>query len=325
MPPPVPLVRVVRSGFEESVHWGSVAVADADGSLVASAGEPGRVAFARSSMKPLQAAVSLHLAGESPSEREVAIMCASHNGEPVHVEAVEALLSRGGLEADALRCPPALPADPEDARRVPGPAPALHNCSGKHAGMLLACVRRGLEVETYPDPRHPLQAAVLGAVRTAAGADPRAVGVDGCGVPVHALTLTELATIYARLARPDRLGELAATTARATGAMLAEPYLVGGRDRVCTAVMEDVPGVLVKVGAEGLVCAALWEQGLGIAVKAEDGAARAQAPAVLRVLRLLGALGHQAEGALAGFVRPPALGGGRPVGRLEADFDLVPA
>lgn len=252
-------------------------------------------------------------------------MCASHNGEPVHVKAVEALLSRAGLDQGALRCPPALPADPEDARRVPGPAPVLHNCSGKHAGMLLACARSGFEPQAYPDPDHPLQRAVLEAVRRAAGAEPRAVGVDGCGVPVHALTLTELATIFARLARPDRLGDLGGAFARAGEAMVGEPHLVGGRGRLCTALMAAAPGVVVKVGAEGLVCAALMDRGLGVAVRAEDGSARAQAPALLRALALLGALDGGSGDGLEGFVRPPVLGGGRPVGHLESRFDLVPA
>jgi L-asparaginase II len=321
--PPVPLVRVVRSGVEESVHLGSVAVAGTDGRLVALAGEPHRVAFARSSMKPLQAAVSLQLAGESLTDGEVAIMCASHNGESVHVDAVRALLRRGGLEEDALRCPPALPTIPEDARAVAGPARVLHNCSGKHAGMLLACVRRGFALGSYREPDHPLQEAVVDAVRVVAGAEPSGIGVDGCGVPVHALTLAQLATLYARLGRPDERGERAGAIARAAGSMRAEPYLVGGRDRMCTAVMEHVPGIIVKVGAEGLVCAALVGQGLGVAVKAEDGAGRAQAPALLRALGALGALEEGTVQDLAPFVRPPVRGGDGEVGHLVAEFDLV--
>lgn len=322
--PSVPLVRVVRSGLEESVHLGSVAVADADGRLVAAAGDPEAVAYARSSMKPLQAAVSLSLASEVPSPREVAVMCASHNGEPVHVEAVEALLGRAGLADDALRCPPALPDDPRDARPVEA-HPRYHNCSGKHAGMLLASARRGLDVASYPDPDHPLQAAVLDAVRRASGAEPRTVGIDGCGVPVHALALAELATLFARLVRPDRLGDLAPAATAAVTAMGSQPYLVAGRDRVCTAVMEVLDDVVVKVGAEGLVCAALAGAGLGVAVRVDDGAARAQGPAIIHVLDLLGALGGAAEAAVASFARPPVLGGGRPVGELVPSFTLEPA
>jgi L-asparaginase II len=321
----VPLVRVVRSGFQESVHLGSVAVADADGRLLASAGDHGRVAFARSSMKPLQAAVSLSLIDEDLSDRQVAVMCASHSGEQVHVETVESILRRGDMDPQALRCPPARPLDPEAAMAVPEPEPRFHNCSGKHAGMLLASARRGFDVARYPEPEHPLQHEVLSAVAIAAGREPGAIGVDGCGVPVHALPLPSLATVYARLVRPERLDGFSRQAARAVRSMRAEPYLVAGKDQVCTAVMETVAGVVVKVGAEGLVCAAIEQRGIGVAVKIEDGGPRALGPAILRALSLLEALGPDQADALAGHVRPDVLGGGRPVGEMVADFELAPA
>lgn len=316
--PAVPLVRVVRSGFEESVHVGSVAVTDAAGELVAGVGDPHRVTFARSSMKPLQAAVSLALAGEDLPDREVAVMCASHNGEAVHVEAVRSILERAGLGFEALRTPPSRPLDVEAAAGAPQPRPELHNCSGKHAGMLLASARRGFDLETYLDPEHPLQGAVLEAVREAAG-EPQAVGVDGCGVPVHALPLAALAAMYARLVTPGAVRG----ADRAVAGMRAAPYLVAGRDRVCTAVMEAVPDVIVKVGAEGLVCAGAVGRGIGVAVKVEDGAARAAEPAMVHALALLGIVSEEeAEGRLLRFARPPVLGGGRRVGELVPDFDL---
>jgi L-asparaginase II len=320
--PPIALVRAVRSGVEESVHLGSAAVADAEGRLVALAGDPERVAFARSSMKPLQAAVSLSLIGDDLLDREVAVMCASHNGERVHVEAVERILARTGLGAEALQCPPDRPLLAEQGSAIE-PERRFHNCSGKHAGMLLACVRQGFDPSSYRDPGHPLQRRVLESVRAAAG-EPRAVGVDGCGVPVHALSLREMATLYARLMTGVGLDGLAEHAARVLGTMRAEPYLVAGRDRVCTAVMEASDGVVVKVGAEGLVCAGVAGSGLGVAIKAEDGAARAQAPAVIHALRLLGALDEEAWSTLSGHARPPLLGGGSPVGHLEAIFDLHP-
>jgi L-asparaginase II len=322
---PVPLVRVVRSGVEEAVHLGSVVVADEHGRLVASAGDPGRVAFARSSTKPLQASVSLNLAGEELTDSEVALMCASHNGEPVHLEVVRKLLDRAGVGVETLRCPPALPLDPEAARAVAGPAPELHNCSGKHAGMLLACVRRGFELGSYTDPTHPVQKEILSAVEAAAGGPPAVVGIDGCGIPVHAYPLVGLASLYARLARPDGLGPLAPDVERAVQGMSAEPYLVAGRDRICTAVMQAVPGVIVKAGAEGLLCAAVLAQGLGIAVKVEDGSGRACGPALIRTLKQLGVLSGEEEAALAVEARPPVLGGGRAVGELRAEFDLASA
>jgi L-asparaginase II len=316
--PPVPLVRVFRSGMEESVHAGSVAVTDHSGALVAFAGDPDRPTFARSAMKPLQAAVSLTLTeGDELPHEEVAVMCASHNGEPVHLRAVHSILQRANVTTAALRCPPARPLDADEAARTPEPRPEFHNCSGKHAGMLLASVRRGFPVEGYREPGHPVQRAVLDAVGKAARMEPVAVGVDGCGVPVHALPLHSLATIYAAMG----VGEDVPGAGAVCRAMRAEPYLVAGRGRVCTAVMETVPGVIVKIGAEGLVCAAVPDSGLGIAVRADDGSSRAGPPAILRVLELLGAVDVEDAG-LAGFARPPVLGGGKPVGELVADFEL---
>jgi L-asparaginase II len=300
-----------------------VAVADADGRVVASAGDPATTAFARSSMKPLQAAVSLSLAGEGIPDQDVAIMCASHNGEDVHVRTVGSLLGRVALGFDALRTPDSLPLDQESARAVPEPKPELHNCSGKHAGMLVASARRGFDVTSYPHPAHPLQREVMAAVARVSGQEPGAVGIDGCGVPVHALRLSSMATLYARLAAPEGLGDLEPFVGRAIAAMGAHPYLVAGRDRVCTAVMEAVSGVVVKAGAEGLICAALPERGLGVAVKIADGSARAADPALLRVLALLDALDEGHQEPLRRFVRPSVLGGGRPVGDLVADFDLA--
>jgi L-asparaginase II len=314
--PPVPLVRVIRSGVEESVHLGSVVVADADGRVLRGAGDPGRVAFARSSMKPLQASVSLRLAGRDLDEREVAVMCASHNGEPVHLEAVGSILSHAGLGVEALQTPPDRPIDPAEAREVPEPRPEYHNCSGKHAGMLLACVARGFDIASYRDPDHPLQRAIGEAVEEAAGGPPLAVGVDGCGVPVHALPLVALATLYARLGA-GRIPE----AERALHGMRVRPYLVAGRERVCTGVMEAAPGVVLKTGAEGLMCAAVPGRGIGVALKVEDGAARAADPAIVRALALLDLLD---PGAVPSFARPPVLGGGRRVGHLEADFGLDP-
>jgi L-asparaginase II len=321
-----PLVRVVRSGVEESVHLGHVAVCDADGRIVASAGDPEQTVFARSCTKPLQAAVSLHAAGEPLPDREVAIACASHNGEPVHVGAVRAVLRRAGLEADALRNPPGWPLDPASMARAQHRHKILHNCSGKHAAMLLACVRAGWDPETYPRASHALQRRILKAVGAATGEADVRVGVDGCGVPVHAVPLRAMATLYARLADPARLGRLAETADRCVEAMFAEPYLVGGRRREDTALMQVTGDVLAKGGAEGLGCAAVLSSGLGVSVKVADGGYRAVPPAMVAALTAIdGLTGAQAK-ALQEHARPPVPGGGRTVGHLEPvlRLDRVP-
>jgi L-asparaginase II len=322
MPSAEPLVRVVRSGLEEAVHLGHVAVADASGRLVAAAGNPATITFARSSMKPLQAAVSLAAIERHLPDRLVAIMCASHNGEDVHVRAVRSLLRTAGVPVSALRCPPDWPLDEPSRREVRSPQRIRHNCSGKHAGMLAACVSSGWDPERYLERTHPLQRRIRSAVERGTGVDRPRIGVDGCGVPVFGLPLVAMATLFARLARPETLGRLAPTAARAVSAMRAEPYLVAGRKRVDTAVMTEVPEVVVKVGAEGLLCASVLEPGLGIAVKVADGSARAAGPALIHALRELGAVDEGGVERLAPFARPWVFGGGRPVGEISASYRL---
>jgi L-asparaginase II len=320
------MVRVVRSGLEESVHEGDLAVVDAEGRLVAWAGEPDRVLFARSSMKPLQATVSMSLAPLDWTDREVAVMCASHNAEPVHLEAVRAVLARGGVPEEALRCPAVRPWDDERLGEEPGRDRINSDCSGKHAGMLSACAAQGWPIDGYRDRDHPLQGRILEAVGAASGVASPHLGVDGCGVVVHGMPLASMATIYARLARPERLGELAPFAARAVEAMGAQPYLVAGRNRPDTALMEATPGLVAKGGAEGLMCVAILDRGWGLALRIRDGGSgRASGPAAIHALRALGCLSEERLERLAPFARPAVLGGGEPVGELVADFEVAVA
>lgn len=299
-----------------------MAVAGADGAAVAVAGDPDRPVYARSSMKPLQAAVSLSLLAFDPPDEEVAVMCASHNGEPVHLEAVRSLLERAGVDEGALRCPASRPMDDEAFVRAPELRRINSDCSGKHAGMLGACAARGWPLETYPDPGHPLQRAVTEAVLAATGLGSVRIGVDGCGLPVHGMALSSLAVLYARLGGPGPPGPLAGHARRALAAMRAAPYLVAGRRRLDTAVMEQVAGVVVKSGAEGLVCAAVPARDLGIAVKVRDGGSRAAGPVLIRVLSLLGVATEETAADLTVYARPPVLGGGEPVGEIAVEVDL---
>ena len=319
----VPLVRVIRSGVEESLHVGDVAVCDADGRVVASAGDTSRFLFARSCMKPLQAAVALRALGTPTVDaRELAIMCASHEGEAIHVRTVRRVLRRGGLTPDALRTPASYPGDPDAHARARGPAPIYHNCSGKHAGMLLASVRSGWDPGSYRRAGHPLQRRVTAAVASSSGLGELTIGVDGCGLPVHGMPLRAMATLFARLARPERLGDLEPFARRATEAMRAHPYLVGGRGRLDTATMTASGDVVVKEGAESLTCAVSVTSGLGVAVKIADGGYRAAGPALLSVLGSIDALTRDQMAQLEAHVRPPVLGGGRLVGELTPVVQL---
>ena len=317
-----PLAHVVRSGVIESVHLGDVAVCDASGRLLASVGDPDRVAFARSCMKPIQAAVSLGAIDVPVPQAEIAVMCSSHNGEQVHVRAVRRLLRRGGLDDGALRNPAGRPMDPAAAARTRLPAPVYQDCSGNHAGMLVASAQAGWSLDSYRSRSHPHHRRVLPLVRELSGADP-IVGVDGCGIPVHGLPLRALATMYARLGTPD-VTDHAPSLARVTDAMRAEPYLVGGRERDDTAMMEAVPDLVVKEGAEALDCAVSLTAGIGVAIKVADGGYRAAGPATIEVLGQLGLLTPGARRRLRPFLRPTVTGGGRPVGHLEAICRLSP-
>src|SRR5574341_159361 len=184
------VVEVERSGFVESQHFGAAAVADAAGTVVAAGGDPELAIYLRSCAKPLQA-----------------LAAGSHSGEPEHVASVRKVLAAAGLEESALRCPAALPLNAEARRAVEAPAPVYHNCSGKHAYMLAAAVARGWETERYTDPEHPLQAVISDTVASFAGTAIQHVGVDGCGVPVHALPLRGLATAYARIGQRAAAGD----------------------------------------------------------------------------------------------------------------------
>src|SRR5204863_9000665 len=229
-------------------------------------------------------------------------------------ETVRSILGKIGLTEDALQCTPRRPMDEEAAAANPDVRHIHSDCSGKHAGMLAACVAQGWPVESYLDPDHPYQQAVLRTVLAVSGLRSVEVGVDGCGAPVHGMPLRAMARIYARLASPEGWGELDPHASRAVGAMRSEPYMVAGRNRVDTAVMETVPGVVVKAGAEGLLCASVRERSVGVAVKVRDGTPRASGPSIISALRQLGALAPEHLEALEAFARPPVLGGGRPVG-----------
>ncbi len=307
------LAEVVRSGFTESVHRGSVVVLDAAGQPVLTAGDPSGAVFPRSSNKLMQATGMLTAGFEPADSEELALAAASHHGEPFHTERVAAMLARAGLEATALACPPDLPfsepARTEVLRSGGGPERVYMNCSGKHAAMLLTCRAAGWPTTGYTDPAHPLQQALTAAVEQLSGEQVAAVGVDGCGAPVLAISLTGLARAFLRGV------EAAPGTAprRVADAMRAHPELASGSAGQDALLMRAVPGLLAKGGAEGVAAVAI--PGVGaVALKIDDGGDRARGPVLAAALRALGV----PKEALAGLVGDPILGGGRPVGELRA-------
>lgn len=327
-------IEVLRGGLVESVHRVSVAVVDPDGALRAHAGRPDLVVFARSAVKPVQA---IPVVADGAVERfgwglpELALACASHSGEPRHVDIVARMLASMGLNEDALACGAHAPFNRPAARalRERGEQPTrLHNnCSGKHAAMLAFAAAHGWPLDGYHAAEHPVQLRMLQEVAHWSGVatDRIDVAVDGCGVATFALPLDALALTFARLAVSYR-GETA-PAGRVIRAMTTHPELVGGSDRLCTELMRTTRGrIFAKVGAEGVYCAGVPGAELGIAVKVEDGAKRATEPALIEVLRLLGLLTDEDMGQLDRYASPDVMNTrAEVVGSLRARIELETA
>ena len=333
----VPLVEVMRGSRLEVVYRGAIAVVDARGELVASAGDPNLTTFLRSSAKPFQLLPLVESGGADRfgfSDRELAVMAASHNGELFHVQTVLGILNRLGLDPSALQCGahPPLYAPAARALEEAGQMPnALHNnCSGKHTGMLAQCLDRKLPIETYPDPQHPVQITIKQALAELAGVSPDSIGLatDGCSVPTFAIPLAATALAFARLADPAQFGEpRRAALNRIAAAMMTCPEMVGGTRRLDTDVMRAGKGrVVVKGGAEGYYGMGLLSLGLGVALKLEDGdAGRGRNAVVVEVLRQLGALDAEGLAALGHFAAGPFKNHrGLEVGQVRPCFQLTP-
>jgi L-asparaginase II len=292
------LATIRRGTAPEAVVRGHVAVVDAAGAVLGGAGDPGFVTTARSCVKPLQALPFIRLAADQlgASDAELAIACASHNGEAVHVDAVLRLLGRAGLGEAALSCGPQLPMDEEAARAILAagqePGRVHNNCSGKHAAMVATCRTRGWPVEGYAEPGHPLQAEIrrimggLGDVDL----DTAPVGIDGCGLPTHGVPLHVLARMFAAAATDDGFR-------RCQDAMAAHPYLVAGRGRFDTALLAAAGRDLTAKGGGAAVWVAVQRPGgSAVAIKLEAGDQTAIPAVALVALERLGWIGGAATG-----------------------------
>lgn len=315
------LAQVVRSGMVESWHRGSVVVLAADGSTAYAAGSVTTPMFPRSSNKPMQGTAMLQ-AGLDLDGQLLALACASHSGEDFHVEGAREILRRAGLTEADLQCPPDLPLDATAQAaflRAGGEADRIHmNCSGKHSAMLATCVANGWPTESYRDPGHPLQVAIKGVIEALAGETVTTIGVDGCGAPLMALTLTGLARAFAAVSTCAE-GTAEHKVARA---MSGNPTWMSGTTRYEAALMTAVPGMLMKPGADG-VCAFSLADGRAAAVKIDDGGARGLPPIMAQILLdLLAADPAAAPGAdlaaLKEMSSASVRGGGQPVGEITS-------
>jgi L-asparaginase II len=292
------LVEVLRGAIVESAHRGSIAVFDADGNSVWEIGDTARPVFPRSAVKAIQA-LPLVESGAADAfgfgNRELALACASHSGEPAHVELARAMLAKAGLDETALECGAHWPSSHgatialSGAHGVPN---ALHNnCSGKHSGFLCTCVHAGIAHRGYVKAGHALQEMVRDAMQAVTGAAHGAGerATDGCSIPTYAVPLRSFALGFARMATAKGFGpERAKAAKRLLSACMAEPFFVAGTGRADVALMQAAPGrIFVKGGAEGVYCAALPELGLGIALKCDDGAGRASESMIAAVIAKL--------------------------------------
>jgi L-asparaginase II len=311
---PVVLADIVRNGFVEGTHFGHAVIVTADGQVERAWGDPRTVIFPRSSSKPGQATAMVHAGLDLPPEL-LALTASSHSGEQLHLDGVARILAGAGLEEDALQTPLDLPLDSVERdswiRQGRAPRSIAMNCSGKHASMLATCRANDWSTHDYLDPRHPLQQVITLHLAELSGEPTAHLGVDGCGAPVLAMSITGLARSVSQIVRSS----IGSPGHRVATAMRAEPERVGGSRRDVTALMRRVPGLVAKDGAEGVYVVALADGRAG-ALKVCDGSDRAR---IVACAALLVAMGVEEE-LVAEQRELPVVGGGRPVGRVRSSL-----
>lgn len=292
------LLQVVRGRVIESEHFGSIAIVRANGSIEWEYGNIDTITFTRSALKPFQLLPSM-LGGTCThfqfTDEEIAVSCASHNGESIHVSSVRNILQKANISESLLQCGSHVPAlinaqgslESVDREVLP-----LHNnCSGKHATMLATCSLQGYDLSSYLDINHPLQLEIKNIFSEITGisSDNFGVGIDGCGAPNYATSLKTIAQAFAWLASPVGSEKLVEATKRITGAMSQAPYYVSGKARADLIISQMTKArVISKVGAEGLMALAIPEKGLGIAIKSADGSQRPNLQIAACLLNSLG-------------------------------------
>jgi L-asparaginase II len=319
MSSPQAVAEIVRSGFVEGHHYGSVVALAADGRVDWSVGAVDVPMLPRSCNKPIQAVAMVRLGLDLPPEL-LALVCASHSGEPFHLEGVRRILAVAGIDEQALQTPPDHPLDDEAREEMiragEDKSPIAMNCSGKHAGMLLTCALNDWDPAEYREPDHPLQQSIAETYAELTGEPVTAVAVDGCGAPLLSASLTGLARAFARLAvAPD------GPEAQVAGAIRRHPEWVSGTRRDERALLAAIPGAIGKAGAESCYAVALPD-GRAFALKTDDGAPRVRPVMMAAAMRRSGVdAEHGVDGEAvwrSGVVE--VIGGGVPVGEIRAMF-----
>lgn len=315
------LAVVERSGFVESRHAGSAIVLAPDGEVLRVLGDVSAPVFARSSLKPFQA-VAVMSSGVTLRGEDAAIATASHSGTAGHVALARGVLERAGVPVEALRCPVALPQDRvarDQVVRAGGePERLFMNCSGKHAAMLAACRANDWSLDGYLDPAHPLQKRILDVIERLTGERPAATGVDGCGAPVHAISLSALARGIQRITTSQASSPFALfrEAAALTEAVREHPWVIAGPGQPDTIAIDRL-GVFAKGGAEGVMVMTAPD-GTTTALKVLDGSGRASTIIALRLLAEAGALDHARIDEVATELELWVAGGDGRVGEIRA-------
>jgi L-asparaginase II len=298
------LAEVTRSDVVESIHAGHMVLLNADGSILFQKGDPTLNIYSRSSLKSIQASAMVR-AGLDIEPRLLALVCASHAGTPMHQQGAQAILAKAGLDEHSLQCILDRPLD-EELRRTSEPTRLAMNCSGKHAGMLATCVINGWPIDSYLDPAHPLQLAIKAEVEQMSGENVAGVSVDGCGAPLFLFSLLGLARAIRNLTiSTDSVHQEVAQACREF------PEMVSGPGRLATRMMQNIPGLFMKDGAEAVNVASLAD-GRTLAIKISDGNARAMPAITTAALAIFGIDAHE--------VPVNTLGAGLPVGTIRATF-----
>jgi L-asparaginase II len=295
------LAQVTRGGMVESIHRGDLVAVDTHGRIIYSVGDPYKKTFWRSAAKPFQVLPLVEAGGVERFQltgEELALMTSSHGGEEGHVTTVEGILAKLDMDPAFLECGPAAPMNQRAANAIQNNngrfCSRTNSCSGKHCSMLALCAIRGYEISGYAQPVHPVQHEMLRTIADMTGLMPKDItlGIDGCGVPVYGLPLFNMAVAYAHLSRPDHCPQIRREALKIiSGAMVRHPWYVAGTNRLDTVLMEATGGrILAKLGAEGVYNVSIMDEGIGLALKIEDGNTRAIDPVIIEALTRMGFL-----------------------------------
>lgn len=326
-------VEVTRGYLVESTHTVHAVVVNSNGKMIGFYGDPNRITYARSSVKPIQAIQVLESGAVDYygiDEREISFMCASHAGETYHVECTKNILDKAQIGLDKLNCGIHVPGNSQIYKEIVESgvelSPSYNNCSGKHSGMLISAKYLGDDLDTYLDLENPVQQRILNDISYVCdyNKDDIIIGIDGCGAPVHAMPLERFAYGFARMSDFSKLGEKGVHVDKVTSAMMKYPEMVAGRDRFCTALM-NICGdrIFGKAGAQGVYLIGDKKNKIGIAIKIEDGNTQATSCATMEVLRQLNLITDEELEKLNTFFNPKLLNARKDIiGEMKADFEL---